>query len=174
MQRRLHALPLSLRSHSENCADSNHRVGERHSYHLPESREGEAVGSSVGTEASRGWLSCNTENVNARMLNEGSHKGWLAEVDEQIVGFTMGDRTNGEMWVIAVLKALEGREIGRALMNRVEEWLSDCGWDEIWLTPDVDETLHAVGFYRHLRWEDWKFEAGDRFMRKQMTGTQTF
>tara|TARA_Y100001934_G_scaffold283308_1_gene402017 strand:- start:4700 stop:5026 length:327 start_codon:yes stop_codon:yes gene_type:complete len=108
------------------------------------------------------------------MLNEGSHKGWLAEVDEQIVGFTMGDRTNGEMWVIAVLKALEGREIGRALMNRVEEWLSDCGWDEIWLTPDVDETLHAVGFYRHLRWEDWKFEAGDRFMRKQMTGTQTF
>ena len=41
------------------------------------------------------------------------------------------------------------------------------GWEEIWLTTDVDENLRAVGFYRHLGWEDWKFEDGDRFMRKK-------
>lgn len=102
-----------------------------------------------------------------RMLEAGTHKGWLCEVDGEIVGFAMGDRSNGEMWVIAVLKEFEGRGIGKALLNQVEVWLASCGWDEVWLTTDVDETLRAVGFYRRLGWEEWKFENGDRFMRKK-------
>ena len=57
-----------------------------------------------------------------KMLEDGSHQGWLCEEDGRIVGFTMGDRTKGEMWVIAVLKEYEGRGIGRALMNEVEAW----------------------------------------------------
>lgn len=107
-----------------------------------------------------------------RMLDEGSHKGWLCEVNDRIVGFAMGDRNKGEMWVIAVPKEFEGRGIGRALLDAVEAWLAGCGWNEIWLTTDMDETLRAVGFYRHLGWEDWKFEGGDRFMRKQITATK--
>lgn len=103
-----------------------------------------------------------------QMFETGSHNGWLCEMDGQIVGFAMGDRTNGEMWVIAVLKEHEGKGIGRAVLDEVESWLASCGWQEIWLTTDVDETLRAVGFYRHLGWEDWKFQDGDRFMRKQM------
>lgn len=105
-----------------------------------------------------------------RMLKDGSHKGWLCEIDGKIVGFTMGDRTSGELWVIAVLKEFEGKGIGRALMEEVEAWLESCGWQEIWLTTDVDETLRAVGFYRHLGWNDWKFQDGDRFMRKSFAG----
>ncbi|MEM7392322.1 MAG: GNAT family N-acetyltransferase [Verrucomicrobiota bacterium] len=95
-----------------------------------------------------------------------THKGWLCEVDRQAVGFAMGDRTTGEMWVIAVLKAFEGRGIGGQLLQRVEAWLGSEGWNEIWLTTDQDETLRAVGFYRHLGWIDWKFEHGDRYMKK--------
>ena len=44
-----------------------------------------------------------------------------------------------------------------------------CFYDG-WLTTDVDENLRAVGFYRHLGWEDWKFEDGDRFMKKRLPG----
>ena len=102
-----------------------------------------------------------------REMLRASHRGWLCEVDDRVVGFAMGNRDNGEMWVIAVLKEHEGKGIGRKLLALVEEWLFSEGWDEIWLTTDPDETYRAVGFYRHLGWADWKLEpGGDRFMRK--------
>ena len=97
-----------------------------------------------------------------------SHHGWLCEVDSRVVGFAMGNRDNGEMWVIAVLKECEGRGIGKQLLRLVEDWLFSEGWNEIWLTTDPNETLRAVGFYRHLGWTDWKLEPdGDRFMKRQ-------
>lgn len=97
-----------------------------------------------------------------------SHRGWLCEVDGQVVGFAMGNKENGEMWVIAVLPEYEGRGIGRQLLRLVEEWLFSESWSVIWLTTDPDETVRAVGFYRHLGWIDWKLEPdGDRFMKKR-------
>lgn len=105
------------------------------------------------------------ESVRA-MLQAGTHRGWLAEIDGTVVGFTMGNRQNGEMWVVAVLPEWENQGIGRQLMERVESWLFSEGWSEIWLTTDPDETVRAIGFYRRLGWTDWKFERGDRYMRK--------
>ena len=88
-------------------------------------------------------------------------------VGSRVVGFAMGNRDDGEMWVIAVLKEFEDRGIGRRLLGFVEEWLFAEGWEEIWLTTDPDETFRAVGFYRRLGWRDWKLEPdGDRFMKK--------
>jgi len=104
-------------------------------------------------------------------LMQESHRGWLAEDEGRVVGFVMGDRTSGEMWVIAVLKECENRGIGRALMELVEKWLVEEGCEELWLTTDQDEACRAVGFYRRLGWEDWKMENGDRFMRKAGTAS---
>jgi GNAT superfamily N-acetyltransferase len=95
-----------------------------------------------------------------------THCGWLWEVDGRVVGFAIGDRSNGEMWVIAVLKEHEGQGIGGRLLRAVETWLFSEGWKEIWLTTDLDPAFRAVGFYRSQGWEDWKLEA-DRFMRKR-------
>ena len=95
-----------------------------------------------------------------------THRGWIAEVENAPVGFVMGNRATGEMWVIAVLAAFETQGIGRALLAKVESWLFACGHHSLWLTTDPDENYRAVGFYRHLGWQDWKFEHGDRFMRK--------
>ena len=96
-----------------------------------------------------------------------SYRGWLCEVDSRVVGFAMGNKNNGELWVIAVLKGYEGNGIGKRLLTLVEQWLATEGWTEIWLTTDPDETIRAVGFYRHLGWTDWKIEPdGDRFMKK--------
>ena len=97
---------------------------------------------------------------------ESSHRGWLCEIDSRVVGFAMGNRDTGEMWVIAVLQEYEGNGIGKRLLGLVEAWLFSQGWSEIWLTTDPDETIRAVGFYRHLGWTDWKLD-GDRFMKKQ-------
>lgn len=99
-------------------------------------------------------------------LMEKNLRGWLAECEGRVVGFTMGDKSTGEMWVIAVLPEYENRGIGKALMEKVEAWLIAEGNDVLWLTTDPDENFRAVGFYRRLGWEDWKMEDGDRFMRK--------
>lgn len=95
-------------------------------------------------------------------------RGWIAESGGRAIGFTMGHAETGEMWVIAVLKEFEGRGVGRALLARVETWLAAEGWREAWLTTDTDENLRAVGFYKRLGWTDWKFEHGDRYMRKRL------
>lgn len=99
-------------------------------------------------------------------MMEDSLRGWVAENGSQIVGFVMGNKATGEMWVIAVLPEFENQGIGRGLMALVEDWLWSEGWNEIWLTTDTDEGYRAVGFYRHLGWVDWKLEDGDRFMKK--------
>ncbi len=104
-------------------------------------------------------------HASVRGMIQSTHKGWLCEIDGRVVGFAMGNRSNAEMWVIAVLNEYENRGIGRALLTRVEYWLFDQGHAEIWLTTDPDETFRAIGFYRHCGWEDWKID-GDRFMKK--------
>ena len=107
-----------------------------------------------------------------REMMQTSHRGWLCEIESRVVGFAMGNKATGEMWVIAVLKEFEGQGIGKSLLNLVEEWLFSEGWKEIWLTTDRDENLRAVGFYRHLDWKDWKVDPdGDRFMRKSKLAT---
>ena len=96
-----------------------------------------------------------------------THQGWLCEIGSRVVGFAMGNRENGEMWVIAVVKEFEGMGIGKRLLAYVEQWLFSQGWSEIWLTTDRDESMRAVGFYRHQGWCDWKIDPdGDRYMKK--------
>ena len=90
----------------------------------------------------------------------------MCEVDGQVVGFAMGNIESGEMWVIAVLKEYECRGIGKQLLNRVEQWLFENDWSEIWLTTDLDESMREVQFYRGQGWTDWKVDNGDRFMKK--------
>lgn len=104
------------------------------------------------------------ESVRDRLAT--NHHGFVVRVEERTVGFAMGNRDNGEVWVIAVLKAYENRGFGRGLLTRVEDWLFEHGHTSIWLTTDTDERHRAVGFYRRLGWRDWKIEHGDRYMIK--------
>jgi len=95
-----------------------------------------------------------------------THRGWLCEEDGRVIGFAMGNRESGEMWVVAVLPECEGRGVGAELLTRVENWLWSEGWDEIWLTTDMDSSLRAYGFYRKLDWVDREIRDGLRYMKK--------
>ncbi len=107
-----------------------------------------------------------TEKSVLAML-DGTHRGWFCTADDRMVGFAMGNRTNGEMWVIAVLPEYEGRGIGAELLTRVENWLWSEGWKESWLTTDVDPALRAYGFYRHQGWFDDGIRNNLRYMKKR-------
>jgi len=108
-------------------------------------------------------LGIDAQNVRERLATD--HAGWIALADATPVGFAMANRSTGELWVIAVLPEFEGQGIGRELLKQAEAWLFSHGWKQIWLTTHLEEEMRAVGFYRHLGWEDWKIET-DRFMRK--------
>lgn len=106
-------------------------------------------------------------NVSAMLAS--THMGWVWEEDGRTGGFAMADGSSGELWVIALLPELEGRGIGRGLMERAESWLRERGAKRAWLTTDMDTSLRAYGFYRALGWRDWKIEGGDRYMEKVLS-----
>ena len=108
-------------------------------------------------------LGINEESVSAMI--DITHRGWLCEADDRVVGFAMGNRGSGEMWVIAVLPDHEGGGIGAELLTRVEDWLWSEGWTEIWLETDVDPSLRAYGFYKRQGWVDREIRDETRYMK---------
>lgn len=79
-------------------------------------------------------------------------KGWLCEDSGTAVGFAMGDRSNGEVQVVAVRPEYEGHGIGKNLLMRIRNWLFSKGREEIWLLANPDPNIRAHGFYRKLGW----------------------
>lgn len=77
---------------------------------------------------------------------------WVAEIDNQLVGFSIADATEKTIFGIFVLPSFEGRGVGRALMQAAESWLWSKGIEEIWLVTGNDPSLRAYGFYLHLGW----------------------
>jgi len=99
---------------------------------------------------------------------ERNFKGWLCETDDKVVGFAMGDKSTGELWVIAVLPEYVGQGIGSKLLIAVENWLKEEGCSRLWLTTDIDTKLKAYSFYRHYGWIDDRVENGLRCMTKDI------
>ena len=93
-------------------------------------------------------------------------KGWVCEDAGSVVGFAMGDRSNGEVSVVAVLPAYERRGIGRNLLARVQGWLFSEGHEEIWLQATPDPNIRAYGFYRKLGWRAAGTTEGDAEVMK--------
>lgn len=85
---------------------------------------------------------------------EGSGRGWVAEVDDQIVAFAMVDAEEATVFALFVRPEHEGQGLGRALIETAERWLVEQGIGEIWLLTDRDLAVRANGFYRHLGWQD--------------------
>ncbi len=107
------------------------------------------------------------DSVAARLAS--THKGWVCEHDGQIVGFSMGDRSNGELWVVAVLPDYEGHGIGRRLVESAQQWLHANGWQEIWLWTSSDTSSRAYTLYCRLGWQDCGVKDGQLIMRRRQS-----
>lgn len=94
-----------------------------------------------------------------------THRGWVGERGGDVVGFSIGDGSNGELWVVAVLPEHEGRGIGTQLVGSAQRWLHALGWAEIWLSTSPDVSTRAYALYRRLGWRDCGVRDGQLIMR---------
>ncbi|MEO6874858.1 MAG: GNAT family N-acetyltransferase [Opitutaceae bacterium] len=80
-------------------------------------------------------------------------KGWLCEIRGIPVGFVIGNGQSGELEVIAVLRAYEGKGIGRKLLTLAQEWRFSQGCGKLWLTTGWSPT-RAFHLYSKVGWKD--------------------
>jgi GNAT superfamily N-acetyltransferase len=88
----------------------------------------------------------------AEHLAAGATRGWVCVSESRIVGFCMGEAATGEVLVLAVLLAFEGRGIGKTLLSLAVDWLRSFKPTRIWLGTSSDPRVRSHGFYRALGW----------------------
>lgn len=85
-------------------------------------------------------------------IASGKLPGHVALDGDRLVGYGFGDRTTGEVVVLALLPEAEGRGLGRALLERVIEDLRAAGHARLFLGCSPDPSTRSHGFYRRLGW----------------------
>lgn len=83
------------------------------------------------------------------MINERG-RGWVAEVDGEVVGFAIADRARANVWALFVDPDREGRGLGRALHDQMMNWLFSTGIEQAWL--GTEPGTRAERFYLSSGW----------------------
>ncbi len=86
-----------------------------------------------------------------QQLLTGSGRGWVALVDDALVGFGIADAANRNLWALFVAPAFEGRGIGRKLHDELLNWLFEQGPEPVWLTTEPG--TRAEQFYTVAGWQ---------------------
>jgi GNAT superfamily N-acetyltransferase len=83
-------------------------------------------------------------------LDAGDLGGWLDEQEGEILGFSMADNRDGQIFALFTKPGCEGRGVGTRLLDKATQWLAERGHDEAWLSTDVNST--AARFYANRGW----------------------
>src|SRR5687768_15900879 len=78
-------------------------------------------------------------------------RGWVVEVDANIVAFAVGYKTDGNIWALFVDPQHEGRGYGKQLHAVLVDWLWTQGLDHLWLT--TTPKTRAEEFYVQQGWQ---------------------
>jgi GNAT superfamily N-acetyltransferase len=77
-------------------------------------------------------------------------RGWVAELNGEIVAFCYADKVNASIWALFVAPGHEGRGLGKSLLALAANWLFDLGHERIRLTTAAD--TRADRFYAAQGW----------------------
>ena len=90
-----------------------------------------------------------TEQMYRDYLDERG-RGWVAELEGEIVGFSYADRTDGSIWALFVDPRREGLGAGKRLLRLAVDWLFEIGFDEVRLGTAA--ATRADRFYAAQGW----------------------
>jgi GNAT superfamily N-acetyltransferase len=77
-------------------------------------------------------------------------KGWVCEVDQQIVGFAIADLQDDNIWALFLLPEYEHKGIGQTLQKLMLDWYFAQGKEKVWLGTAFD--TRAEKFYKKSGW----------------------
>jgi GNAT superfamily N-acetyltransferase len=78
-------------------------------------------------------------------------KGWLCEVDGEVVGFSVACLTDASIWALFVKPGFEGRGIGTRLLKLATDWLFGMGATRISLSTTANTRADRV--YESQGWK---------------------
>jgi len=107
-----------------------------------------AVRENAISDARLAALGIDAESVAVKIAS--THASFCAEVDGEVVGFSMADRTDASIWALFVHPNHEGRGLGRELLRLAVDALRADGHRRIVLSTDPD--TRADVFYRRAGW----------------------
>lgn len=79
-------------------------------------------------------------------------KGWVCEIESRIVGFSIADLKEHNIWALFIHPDFENRGIGRKLHNIMLDWYFTQTSEDVWLGT-APET-RAATFYKKSGWEE--------------------
>lgn len=81
---------------------------------------------------------------------EDSGRGFVAEVDDRIVGFAVGNARTGNVWALFVTPEAQGRGVGEALHRALLTWFRSQPPHTLWLSTGT--ATRARAFYEKHGW----------------------
>jgi len=79
-------------------------------------------------------------------------KGWVCEIDNQIVGFAIADLRDNNVWALFLQPEFENKGIGRQLHTIMLDWYFMQTKNTIWLGTAFN--TRAEQFYRKAGWTE--------------------
>ncbi len=79
-------------------------------------------------------------------------KGWVCEINNCIVGFSIADLQDHNVWALFVEPQFEGKGIGRKLHDKMLDWYFTQSDNNIWL--GTAPNTRAEAFYRNAGWRE--------------------
>jgi len=84
---------------------------------------------------------------------DGSYLGYVCEDAGRMAGYCFGDKTTGEIVVLALLPEWEGKGIGKQLLDKVVRDFIALGHRRLFLGCSSNPKVRSYGFYRYLGWK---------------------
>jgi GNAT superfamily N-acetyltransferase len=79
-------------------------------------------------------------------------KGWVCEINQEIVGFSIADLQDHNIWALFLRPEYERKGIGRQLHDVMLDWYFQQTQDNVWL--GTSPHTRAEGFYRKAGWKE--------------------
>lgn len=93
-----------------------------------------------------------TDQSWAEGIRTGSLPGFVCHCEGKLLGYAFGDRSSGEVVVVALLPEAEAQGLGRRLLALLVQELRASGHHRLFLGCSPDPSSRSHGFYRHLGW----------------------
>jgi len=77
-------------------------------------------------------------------------KGWVCEINNQIVGFAIADLKEDNIWALFLDPEFEGKGIGTQLHKMMLDWYFSTGKENVWL--GTSPSTRAEKFYTKIGW----------------------